>query len=79
MTPQRRINGPVLRAIRERRGLRSSQVADAIGVSRPFYLRLERGDRISHKPETAARISEVLKVSANRFTVPVARQQKEAA
>lgn len=77
--PLRRIDGRALRAAREQRGLKKSQVADPAGLTRPFYGRLEKGERHTSKFETVATLAAVLGVSVEQITRPVVVHDTDAA
>ena len=54
-------NGHAVRAIRQRSGLSATQLADAIGVTRPFISNIERNYR-NGSPEVIKAIADALKV-----------------
>lgn len=66
---ERRIDGDLLRAHRISQHLSPSEVADGI-VSRPFYHRLESGER-GASPKTARALAYRLGVPLDMITVPI--------
>lgn len=55
-----------IKAIREAKGMRQSELADKAGVSRPYMYDLENGAR-GAKPDTLSRIAEVLGVTVDEL------------
>lgn len=73
MATTRRIHTGALRASRQRLGLRASQVADEIGVSRGYYSRLEAGTRQATLGTIQA-IAQRLGTTVDEITYPVSNE-----
>jgi transcriptional regulator with XRE-family HTH domain len=78
MATARRIHTGALRATRQNLGLRPSQLADDVGISRGFYSRLEAGTRQA-TPEVVRALAQRLGVGVDEITYPAAVTPKSAA
>lgn len=64
--------------VRERRGLTRQELADRLGISRQYVLRVERGER-HPKHKTMVRWADALKTSMDKFREDDESQPRDAA
>lgn len=73
MARSRVTNGPVIRELRERKGILQADLARRIGVSASYLCRIETGVELPGLTSQPVRkIADVLGVSLDDITVPVA-------